>query len=98
MPAVDTGRLAAAGGPLCGSRDAWGHHPHLTPATVGVMMDLTSQAVKVAMERASGIERIRAGMVKGTLWGLRQGGGSETKVIPLHNALQLVVAELQQAM
>lgn len=76
--------------------------PHLTPATLGVLMDLTPQAVKAAMQRARRVglwlRRVPAGRVEGTVWGLRRGGGSETKVIPLEDALRLVVVELKQGM
>jgi integrase len=72
-------------------------NPHLTPATVGVMMNLTPQAVKAALERAPGIERTRASRVEGTTWGLRRSGGSETKVIPLDDALGLVTRELRES-
>jgi len=63
-------------------------------------MDLTPQAVKAAMQRARRVglwlRRVPAGRVEGTVWGLRRGGGSETKVFPLEDALRLVVVELKR--
>jgi len=73
--------------------------PHLTPATVGALMDLTPQAVKAALERADSpgwpLRRVPVSRVQGTTWGLRRGGGSETKVIPLEDALRLMLSELR---
>ncbi|MBN1954214.1 MAG: hypothetical protein JW900_04095 [Anaerolineae bacterium] len=71
--------------------------PYLIPVTVAVLMDLSPQAVKAAVERAEEVQRVAVGATDGTVWGLRRSGGSETRAVSLEDALKLVVAELRES-
>lgn len=71
--------------------------PYLTPATVAVLLDLSPQAVKAAVERSADVQRLAVSAAEGTVWGLRRGGGSETRVIALEDVFRLMVAELSES-